>query len=438
MSGVQNVLEVSDWLTMECARMLGNELFVAAGFNPDFAKEYNQEFAVGETIRVPYPWRPIGGEGIDYQPEPIDRRHFTVTVDKIPHVHFEWNSVEQALRLTRGREAVKEQILKPAMQKMRQKIELMAAQWAAIQSPNVTGVLGTDPTTLGFAATARTRMIQMSGWAAPNVGRNAGQQTLPRTAAISPSIMQSIVQQATVTTPVYNPGDEISTAFKEGYLGRNGGFEFQESMSLMTITAGTRASTCAISGSNQSGSSLLISCTSGDTFKAGEKFSIGTDSAGPWPVNPGTLQRANKVAFQASVAGNEGDVYTATGSTITLPITDSIEGPASGYQNITTLPQNGDAITWWPGTNSPNGLTGTLSTLFNRDAFSIVGVKLANPEQGGTVQMASQNRDPDTGISVAYIRVFDGVKRRWISRFDALLGFGNFYNRNCSIVVAGA
>ncbi len=421
MATIQNNLEVTDYLSMECLRHLMNELFIGAGFNSDYGSDYQKEFAIGETLRVPYPWRPIGGEGMSYDPEPIDRRHFTVTVDRVPHVHFEWNSVEEALRLTRGREKISAEILKPAAQKMRQQIELMCGQWAAINSPNVTGVLGTDPTTFGFEATARTRMIQYAGWSGAR-----------RTAAISPSIMQNLVQQATVTLPVYNPGDEISHAWKEGYLGRRAGFEYQESMSLMQITAGTRAGACSISTSDQSGSSLLIACTSGDTFVAGEKFSI----ASRYPVNPGTLQRANTVAFQASVAGTYGQTYTATGATITLPITDEIIGPGSGYQNITQLPQAGDSITWWPGTNNPNGLSGTLSTYFNRDAFALVGVKLANPEKG--VEIASQARDPKTGISVAFIRAFDYTERRWVNRFDALLGFGNFYNRNCSIVVAGA
>lgn len=428
MATVQNSLEVTDWLTMECLRQLKNELFVASGFNTSFSEEYDREFAVGETIRVPLPWRPIGGEGLSYNPEPIDRRHYNITVDTIPHVHFEWNSVEQALRLSRGREKIKAEIIDPAAQRMRQTIESYAARWAAINSPNVTGSLATDPTTLGFAATARSRLIQMGGW----------QSTKRRTAAISTTAMQSIVQQATVTTPVYNPRDLIAKAFVEGYLGENAGWEFQESMSLMRITAGTRASTCSVSGSNQSGTSLLIACTSGDTFVAGEKFSIGTNAAGPWPVNPGTLQQANGTAFQSAVGGAYGTTYIATGSTITLPLVDSIEGATSGYQNITTLPQNGEAVTWWPGTTTPNGLTGTLSVLFTKDAFALCGVKMANPEQGGTVQIASQMRDPETGIAVAMLRVFDGVERRWINRLDALVGLGNFYNRNCSIVLAGA
>lgn len=422
MSDVQNNIEFTDWLSMESARLLTNELFIAGGMNGDYAKDYQQEFAPGQTVRVPYPWRPIGGEGMTYQPEPIDRRHFNVTVDKVPHVHFEWDSIEQALKLTRGKDKIREEILKPAMQKMRQKVELYAAQQAAINSPNVTGVLGTDPTTLGFAGTARTRLIQMSGWTGAK-----------RTAAISPSVMEAITTATTITNPLFNPTDQIAKAFVEGYLGENGGWQFSESMSLMQMTAGTRAGAVSVNTAPASGdSSIVLTCTNGDTFVAGEKFSI----ASRFPVNPGTLQQASTNAFTCAIAGVAGQTYTASGTSITLPLTDAFEGPGSGYQNITSLPVAADVVTFWPGTTSPNGKSGTLSVLFNRDAFAIVPVKLANPEKGA--EIASQNRDPRSGVSVAFVRAFDWVERRWINRFDALLGFGNFYNRNCSIVLAGA
>ena len=422
---VANQLEVTDWLSMECARSLTNELFVSAGMNNDWAKDYDQPFPIGETARIPLPWRPIGGDGMAYDPEPIVRRHFDVTVDKVPHVHFEWDSVEQALRLTRGREKIKDEIITPAMQKMRQKIELMAAHHAAINSPNVLGTLETDPTTLGFAGQARTRLIQMAGWTGAK-----------KTVGLSPSVMEAITQAATVTTPIFNPTDKIAKAFVEGYLGENGGWQFAESMSLLQMTAGTRSgSTNTIGTTVTSGaSSITLGCTSGDTYYAGEKAGI----ASRYPVNPGSLQQAMTTTFQFAIAGTPGQLYTASGSTITLPITDTIYGPGDPYQNVTTLPTAGDVVTFWPGTSNPNGKQGTLSVLFNRDAFTIVPVKLANPEQGGAVQIATQNRDPRSGVSVAIIRVFDPIQRRWVNRFDALLGFGNLYNRNCSVVLAGA
>lgn len=418
-----NNLEFVDWLSMECLRLLKNKKFITKGMNTDYASDYQKEYAVGETIRVPMPWRPIGGEGMAFDPEPIDRRHFTVTVDQVPHVHFEVGSVEEALKFTRGREKISREILKPAMDRVAQTWEMKGAQWAAINTPNYTGVLGTDPTTLGFAGTARARLLQMAGWDGAR-----------RTAAISPSVMQSIVQNATVTVPAFNPRDVIGKAFVEGYLGENGGWEFAESMSLMQITTGTRAAGLTINTTAVSGAtSLVLGCTSGDTFYAGEKLSV----VGRYAVNPGSLQRANTVDFQVSIAGIAGQVYTAAGATITLPITDSIEGPGSGYQNITVMPTAGDVVTPWQGTNTPNGLSGTLSVFFNRDAFAFVPVRLKNPK-GSSVEMASQATDPDTGMSVSIVHAFDPVSRQWVYRFDTLGGFGNFYNRNCAMVLAGA
>jgi hypothetical protein len=418
-----NSLEFTDWLSMECLRLLKNKRFILKGFNTDYASDFQKEFAVGETVRVPYPWRPIGGDGMAFDPEPIDRRHFTVTVDQTPHVHFEVGSVEEALKFTRGKEKISNEILKPAMDRVAQNWEIKGAQWAAINIPNYTGVLGTDPTTLGFAGTARARLIQMAGWTGTK-----------RTAAISPSVMQSIVNAASVTTPVYNPRDLISKAFVEGYLGENGGWEFAESMSLMQITAGERAGAITISSTATSGAtSLVLACTSGDTFYAGEKFSV----VGRYAVNPGSLQRANTVNFQCSIAGIAGQVYTATAATITIPITDAIEGPGSGYQNITVMPTAGDSVTFWEGTSAGgDGLSGTLSVLFNRDACAFVPVRLKNPK-GSSVELASQATDPETGLSVSIVHAFDPVSRQWVYRFDTLGGFGNFYVRNCGVVLAG-
>lgn len=429
MATLQNGLEVSDLLALECLRQLKNELFIASGFRSDLSSQFTGEYTAGESVRIPLPWRPLGGEGLAFDPEAIDRRHTTISINRVPHVHYTYNTVEEALKMTRPEAALKEQISDPAAQRLRQNIELMASQWAAVNTPNIIGTLGTDPTTLGFAGQSRARLLEMGGW----------MTTKRRTAAISTSVMQSITQAATVTTPLFNPGDEISSAFKEGYLGKNGGFEFQESMSLVRLTAGTRAGALTVSGAVASGASTItFACTSGDTFVAGEKFSIGSNSAGPYPVNPGTLQAANGTAFQAAIGGLYGTTYTATGATIALPLTDTIEGPGSGYQNITTLPAGGETVTMWPGTVSPNGKTGALSLLFTKDAFAICGVKMANPEVGGAVRAASVARDPETGIAVMYLEMFDPIERRWVIRFDSLLGFGNLYNRNCSVVFAGA
>jgi hypothetical protein len=42
-------------------------------------------------------------------------------------------------------------------------------------------------------------------------------------------------------------------------------------------------------------------------------------------------------------------------------------------------------------------------------------------------EMVSQQTDPETGISIAFIRSFDTKERIWINRFDVLIGFGRLH-----------
>jgi len=62
----------------------------------------------------------------------------------------------------------------------------------------------------------------------------------------------------------------------------------------------------------------------------------------------------------------------------------------------------------------------------------MVGVKLEIPK---AVEIASQTRDPETGIAIRFIRAFDPVQSRMINRWDVLYGFGGLYPDNCGVRV---
>ena len=413
MSAVANNLEFADWLTMECLRLLKNKKFILGGFNTGFADQYTKEFAVGETVRVPIPWRPIGGTGMDYNPEAIDRTHYTITVDKTPHVHFEVGAVEEALKFTRGKDKIRDEILEPAMNTMKTLWETEAATWAFRHTSNVVGALGTDATAYSTVGLIQQRMMQMAGWEGSKIF------------AVSPSTNTSMINAYIAN---FNPGDEISKAFKEGYLGRHAGFDWQQSMYLVRHTAGTWSGAVTLSSAVTSGATTLaLTCTTGDTFLAGDKIGIN----GYYPVNPETRATFSTTTFQVSVL----ESVTGEGSAATISIAGSIIGPGSPYQNIDALPASGTALTLWPGTASPNGQVGTVSLAFNKDSFAFCGVKLANPT---AVEIASQTRDPKSGLTVAFVKAFDPISRKMVHRFDSLGGFGDFYARNGSVALGGA
>jgi hypothetical protein len=315
--------------------------------------------------------------------------------------------------MERGREAVKREYLDPAMEQLAQEIDSRAAAWAYANTNNVVGALGVTPTSFDVYAQARARLIENAC--------TPGEKGM----LVSPQMMRTIVGN---NLTVFNPQNEVAKAFREGYYGHAQGFEWDESMSLYTHTAGTWAGAVTTSAASVNGaSSLALTCTTGDTFVAGDIVSI----AGVYNANPMT-RRSTGTLKQFVIT--QSTVGAASAATIQIACgTQGIQGPGSQYQNVDALPASGAALTLWPGTTSPNGKSGINGLALNRDAFALVGVKLEIPK---ACEMSSQARDPKTGISVAFVRMFDPNERKMVNRFDVLLGFGNLYPDNCAVRIA--
>jgi hypothetical protein len=243
---------------------------------------------------------------------------------------------------------------------------------------------------------------------------------------ISSSMMMSLGSNI---TNVFNPPDEISKMFKEGAIGKLAGFDFYESNSLWAATAGTWQASVTVNGANQSGSSLVITNTSGDTSNVGDKFSIANVNA----MNPMTRRTAGPLKAQTFTVTQ---ALTGTGSgNDVLNFLPAIYGPGSQYQNVDSLPVNAAALTLWPGTSSPNGKTGTIGLALSRFAFALVGARLYVPK---AVESGGMAQDPETGISVRKVLAWDPVRSMQINRLDSLIGFGNLYQDNGACCVAGA
>jgi hypothetical protein len=301
------------------------------------------------------------------------------------------------------------------MAQIAQEIDSRFARYAYQHANNIVGVLGTDPTQFSVFNEARQRLIEL---ACPPGGK--------RGAVIAPAINTSLVPQA---ASYFQPPSAISKQYQEGAIGRYAGFDFYESMSLWSHTAGTWAGAVSVNTTLTDGAtSMIVTCTSGDTFKKGDVIGIG----GRYAVNPMTRRTTNTATTKTITVLAD---VTASGSTATITFSPALYGAGSQYQNISVIPTASDVLTLFPGTSSPNGKAGINSLVIHQDAFALVGVKLEIPK---AAEMASQTRDPDSGISVAFIRMFDPVQRKMINRFDVLLGFGSLYSDNCAVRVLGA
>jgi hypothetical protein len=407
-----NSWNVVDWLTMEGLRLLTNKLAVAQFGNTSYNQEFTRAFAPGETVRVPRPFQPTIRTGLGYNPQSVSRIYTTVTVDQVFGIDLEWDDVQKALEVTRPDAQLRDQVLDPCMSYIAQEIDSRFTQFAYQHANNIVGVLGTDPTSTSTVMQARQRLIELACPPTSNKGF-----------IIPPSVNTSLTP---AIQSLFQPDDEVSRLFKEGSLGRLHGFKWYESMSLYTHTAGTWQGAVTVNTASASGdSTLLVNCTSGDTWKKGDKFGI----ASVYATNPMTRRTTTTATTkQFTVLAD----VTATASTATLSISPTIYGPGSPYQNVSALPAGSAALTLFPGTTSPNGVSGKVGLALHPDAFALVGVKLEVPN---SAEMASQQRDPETGISVRFVKAWDPVQSKMIHRFDVLMGFGSLYSDNCAVAV---
>lgn len=430
-----NQFVFADWVTMESLRILLNQLEIAQFMNTDYNKEFTREFAVGETVRVKNPQRFVIRDGLGYQEQAIARNFTTVTCDQIFGIDFQWDSVEEALKMERGSDAWRREYIEPAMAQIANEIDTRAAKFSYQNLNNIVGVLGQDPNNMTVFQQARERLIEK---ACPPEEKGM---------IITPSVSTALVP---ALASFFNPTSEISEQYKEGSMGKLSGFDWYESVNLYRHTAGTAGTggTFSVNGNFSpgapsvnvaNGSSLAVNAGAGETLNVGDVISIANvNFVNPMtrrtvgPSSPyGTMQFVVTAPITFIGGGNAADVVQISPAIVgpggVLPAS-----PYSQYQNVDALPLNGATITLFPGTAAPWGKTGAQSLALHRDAIAMVGVKLSMPK---AVELSSQTRDRETGLSVRFVRMFDPIQSRMVNRFDVLMGFGTLYPDNCGVRV---
>lgn len=413
-----NVQTKASWVAMKGLDLLVNGLHVAPYFDTSYSGEYAQKFAIGRTLTIPLSQRIRPRTDMTYNPGAMDRPTTTLPIDQIRGYDLEWESIEKALDMERGEARVEELYLKPAVAYLRQEIDKYCAQFAAQNANMTVGALGTNASTLdGTSAAAKQALEQMGGM--PDDGDVA--------CCLPPAVLRAI---KTSNIGYFTPQSDLAKAWRTGNNGMADGMDFYSSNSLYKHTAGTWAGTVSVNGASQSGSSLAINCTSGDTFKAGDMFTI---------ADVNEVNQMSRIVTTTAAAGTKqfkvtADV-TATASTATLTIYPPIYGPASNYQNVDALPANSAALTLWTGTSSPNGKSGKLGLVIAPGAFLLASVKLEEPT---AVEICKQYQDPKTGLALRFIRQWDNIQSRMTNRFDLTFGCGIGLAEQAAVVIACA
>ena len=414
-----NVFATVDWLMQESLDLLVNKLAIGAHFNTEVQREFERDFAPGESVRVKFPQEYLIRDGLSFNAQNLNRRTTTVSCDQIFGVHFQWDAYEKAVSLERGEAILSREYIEPAAAQMAQEIESRCANWATLHTSNIVGTLGTAVTSFdGTSAAARQRLVELG---CPMMGKDRG-------CILPPAVMRALKNAA---IGYFNPVQDISKQFRTGIVGAADNMDFYESVSLYSHTAGTWAGAVTVNDTVASGDNqVTVTCTTGDTFLEGNVISIANVN----PTNPRTRRRVGSSARQFRVTTS----VTGAASAATLTLSPTIYGPGSEYQNVDALPANGAALTLFPGTTTPSGLSGTNGLAIGPDAFALVGVKFDQPPEGGNITISRQLRDEETGISLALLRYFDGDERQWRTRMDTCIGFGDLYSDNNAVRILGA
>ena len=207
-----------------------------------------------------------------------------------------------------------------------------------------------------------------------------------------------------------NPSSAISKMFESGVIKDPiTGFDFMTNQLLNRHTNGNDVvfevrTTVSVEGQ----ATLVVEAltTTTGTVTKGTVFTI----AGVYDVDPlvkTTLPTLKQFVVTADATA-DGSGYA------TLSVSPAFYTSGSaGLQNISAFPADGAAIT-------PVGAASTLYTqniAYQKDAFRFISVPLVMPAKAELVGQETVN-----GITIAMIRDFDVLKRKWITRFDFLGG----------------
>ena len=411
-----NTFATTNWVSMKILWFFKNSYEVAAQFNSEWESEFGKAFPIGSQAQIKFPQQWLVTQGLAYQEQGIARLVTTVNLDQIRGIHFAWDSYERLVKMERSEKELEESYLYPAGQQLAQQIDSDAANWARLYTPNVAGTLGTDSTTIDFALNAEQILF---AYACP--------LEADRYLCLTPQLMRSYVKN---NVTQFNPQKAISDMYRKGVIGDAAGWKWVRSNSLQKHTVGTFPTHgVTVTGAGQSGSSLIVTGTSGDTIQPGDKFNIASVNA----VNPVTRIANGLGLKQFAFVGAA--AFTFTGGSDTISIYPAIFGPGSQYQNVDSLPANSAALTAWPGTTSPSGVSGTVSLGLSKYAFAKAFGKFENPE---AVEKAEHSEDPETGANVAFVRAWDQFNRKMTNRFDMCYGFGNLRADYAACAVAGS
>lgn len=414
---MNNVILTTQLLGRMINMNLGGMLNVCRNMSTDYSAQFgNKERQIGDNFDVPKPQRFQGGDGIEWEPEPLYDTKVNVKVDQFSKVHFQCNDIEKTLSLS----YIQKKYAKPIALALSNKINSRAAKFIALNTFNSVGTPGTTPNALLTYLSAGDKLVRLG---------------LPPNEDLSMIInrtMGSTYIDANKT--LYNAAGIISEQMEKGKVSNKQlGYTWYSDETLYKRTTGAYGGTPLVNGAGQAAdggnNATMTLVTDGWTaaaatrLKQGDRFTL--DNV--YSVHPQTRQSTGDLQQFVVLADAASD-----GSGNCSPVIAPAITPSGQQQNVTTSPADNAALTLV-------GAASTVSTqgiLMHENAFAFVSVPLDNPDAKLGVD-AKNIRDEQTGMTISVMRAYDYRERTNVFRADALYGFAWLFREMACIVEAG-
>lgn len=378
---MSNVLLTPTAVTREALRILHQKLNFIGNVNRTYDDSFAKDGAkIGDSLKIRLPNQYVVRTGATLNTQDTTETSVTLQVATQKGVDLNFTSTDLTLSL----DDFSSRILKPAMSVLAANIEsdmLSNVYKDVYQQVNNTGAKIT------FAKVLEGRKSLIDSLTPPDIN------LLLNT--------QDNIDLVDALKGLFQDSKEVAKQYRDGMVGRTGGFDIWENTLMPSHTVGTAATyVCNTSTGITSGTATITLSGGTGTIKAGDVFTI----AGVYRVHPET--KVSTGALQKFVATADGTTSVAVSPT---PVT------SGATQNITIVGAGASKTVTVDGTaDTPHG----ISLAFHKDAFAFATADLVMPK--GVDFSSRQVLD---GISMRIVRQYDINNDKFPCRLDVLYGY---------------
>lgn len=396
-------------ITKESLRELKNQLGFAKGVN----RQYDSQFAksgakIGSVINIRKPVRYSVTSGAALNLQNVADQSVALTVDTQEHVAFQFSSKD----LTLSVDEFRDRYIKPAITALANKIDYTGLQLAKSSVWNSVGTPGTQPSTQALA-------LDYALGAGQKLDENGCPVDDMRSFVLNPASQAAMVKGL---AGLYNDSAKVAKQFRKGRMATDTlGFDWLMDQNVASHTTGAVDGTPLVKTTISAQGATAVAVDGISTasitgaYKAGDVITFD----GVYAVNPQSKQSTGSLmqfVVQADADASSNEIASLS----FLPAMYS----TGNYQNVSKLPEDGDAILLFGHATNYTNKTSPVNVAHHRDAF-VLG--MADLELPGGVDMADRAVDPDAGLSIRIVKAYDINNDTFPCRLDVLYGWKAIY-----------